>query len=553
MPITRSKRRLEEVSEDQEPDYTNKKTNILIESESSESSESESESISLGNIDTESSESDTESSEETDCDAHDIMLEKIKCVDNVAYENMKDVLEIINSKNPEIMNILKLPMRSKDRAKIVEFYEIFKNTHPSTEDWLELRFRLNLMIKKYTENYKEYSKYSSDELADIKSESQKIKSQITPDFALKYKILRLNTSESNKAAIYKKYQSYKNAHFNDDERVKLKTWIDFALSLPYNNSIDMLSESKSTYTIFLTNIIKSLNMELYGMKYVKEQLLLFLNSKLTNPNMKGCSLALVGPPGVGKTTIARHLAEVMKWPFEQISFGGAGSADFLKGHDYTYVGSRPGEIVRCLSRMKYKNGILFLDEYEKVSENKDIASSLLHITDFQQNHEFQDNYLSDIKIDLSQLWFIYSMNELPKDTALRDRLFVINVPAYSKHDKATILKDYVLPKTLRNINLRNNDVYIDDKSSQYIVNCISSEESGIRSIEQNIKDIVNKINFIVINQDNDGNIPKEFNFMSFDTKDMSKLSYPVELTIDLFDILFKSIKTKSTLPFGMYM
>ena len=81
------------------------------------------------------------------------------------------------------MNILKLPMRSKDRAKIVEFYEIFKNTHPSTEDWLELRFRLNLMIKKYTENYKEYSKYSSDELADIKSESQKIKSQITPDFA----------------------------------------------------------------------------------------------------------------------------------------------------------------------------------------------------------------------------------------------------------------------------------------------------------------------------------------------------------------------------------
>ena len=109
--------------------------------------------------------------------------------------------------------------------------------------------------------------------------------------------------------------------------------------------------------------------------------------------------------------------------------------------------------------MKYKNGILFLDEYEKISENKDIASSLLHITDFQQNHEFQDNYLSDIKIDLSQLWFIYSMNELPKDTALRDRLFVINVPAYSKHDKATILKDYVLPKTLRNINLRIMIIY----------------------------------------------------------------------------------------------
>ena len=315
----------------------------------------------------------------------------------------------------------------------------------------------------------------------------------------------------------------------------------------------MLSDSKVTYTTFLKNVTNSLNTELYGMKYVKEQLLLFLNSKLTNPNMKGCSLALVGPPGVGKTTIARHLAEVMKWPFEQISFGGAGSSDFLKGHDYTYVGSRPGEIVRCLSRMKYKNGILFLDEYEKVSENKDIASSLLHITDFQQNHEFQDNYLSDIKIDLSQLWFIYSMNELPKDTALRDRLFVINVPAYSHEDKANILTNFVIPKTLRNINLQSNDVYVDEKSARYIVNAISPDESGIRSIEQHTKDIVNKINFIIMNQDSDGNLPEEFNFMSFDTKNMNKLSYPVELTIDLFDRLFKSIKTKSTLPFGMYM
>ena len=76
----------------------------------------------------------------------------------------------------------------------------------------------------------------------------------------------------------------------------------------------------------------------------------------------------------------------MEWPFEQISFGGANSADFLKGHDYTYIGSKPGEIVRCLQRMKYKNGILFFDEYEKVSEKTDIASCLLHITDFQQNY-----------------------------------------------------------------------------------------------------------------------------------------------------------------------
>ena len=98
------------------------------------------------------------------------------------------------------------------------------------------------------------------------------------------------------------------------------------------------------------------------------------------------------------------------------------------------------------TRMKYKNGILFLDEYEKASEKTDIASCLLHITDFQQNHDFKDNYLSDVKIDLSELWFIYSMNELPKDSALRDRLFVINVPSYKCKEKEQILTRFVVPK-----------------------------------------------------------------------------------------------------------
>ena len=182
----------------------------------------------------------------------------------------------------------------------------------------------------------------------------------------------------------------------------------------------------------LFKIAKKLNEELYGMNEVKEQILTFINARLTNPHVRGCSLGLIGPPGTGKTTIARLLSTVLETPFAQMSFGGVRNADFLKGHDFCYIGSRPGEIVRCLSSMQYKNGILFMDEFEKIADNKAITSCLLHIIDPQQNHEFRDSYLRELKIDLSHLWFIYSMNGEPTDSALNDRLYKIHFRKLSR-------------------------------------------------------------------------------------------------------------------------
>lgn len=250
------------------------------------------------------------------------------------------------------------------------------------------------------------------------------------------------------------------------------------------------------------------------------------------------------------TSIAKCLSEIMEFPFQQISFGGINNSEYLKGFNYTYVGSRPGEVVNCLLRMKYSNGILFLDEYEKVSQNPDIISTLLHITDFSQNSTFRDNYLCDLEIDLSRLWFIYSMNEMPEDSALRDRIFPIYIKGYNHTDKVRIIVDYLFPKHLKNLSIKNEDVIISDSVASHIIQLsqLCSNEKGIRTIEKAVKDIVHKISFLKTHDSTD------FNHFSFVGK-KSSIDLPFHLTneyVDRFLVNFKS-HLKNNYSANMYI
>ena len=264
--------------------------------------------------------------------------------------------------------------------------------------------------------------------------------------------------------------------------------------------------------------------------------------KLRNPSLRGCCLGLIGVPGCGKTTIARCLSEILQFPFQQISFGGINNSEFLKGYHYTYVGSRPGEIVNCMIRMKSSNGILFFDEYDKVSQNPDIIATLLHITDFSQNSSFRDNYLCDLEIDLSRLWFIYSMNELPENSALRDRIFPIYIDGYGLKDKVRIIVDYLFPKHIESIGLKTTDVIVSDDVATHIINRsqLDTNDKGIRTIEKAVKDITHKLSFVLVHQGN----AHEFSSFSFFGNGMtSPLSLPLTLTtehVNLFLAKFKS-------------
>jgi hypothetical protein len=196
------------------------------------------------------------------------------------------------------------------------------------------------------------------------------------------------------------------------------------------------------------------------------------------------------------TAIAKALSKCLDLPFSQVSFGGVTTPEFLLGHDYTYIGSRPGEITRCLSRMGTKNGIMFFDEFDKASDRKEIMSTLLHITDFSQNNEFRDNYFPEFAQDLSKIWFIYSMNELPKDPAMLDRLEIIKVDGYTFQDKKSIAKNYLFPKYTTELKLYDAFL-IEEKALDRLVGMDKSD--GVRELERLINLLMEKLYFFLYN------------------------------------------------------
>ncbi len=724
---------------------------------------------------------DEDDDDEDDYDEYDEYdeeyMEEIKKKDPDAHTNLVKVKEEINRREPSIIRILKSNIDIGKKTDLFEMFEVYRMMDAPTEEAIIMKSKLNILIDRYeTEEIERKKILDEDKIKSINDTSAKIEA-LHPKLSDREQILLLDSSDEVKSVLINHLKEIEMMELScSEETHKQKRWLNTALSLPYNKLYRDV-ENRSTPCI-ISHVKKELDKTLYGMDKVKEQLLLFLNSKIRHEGMKGCSVGLIGPPGVGKcldpntdvltwkggvtkakyitkgdllvgddltprevlstcegidemfeirtsydysftvnrphiltckhkgvivdisvhellklseskrseylafrcvaefeekhtsidpyeagkmycytdkvnieeymynskrkrmqfmfgltenhpnslgstlkitlvknkrknlvwlirslgiqiditdygveiyddssitainntlcgsfkiipkgtgqyvgfkingnrrfllgdttvthnTMIARTLASALSFPFEQISFGGVSGSEFLLGHDYTYIGSKPGEITKSLIRMKHKNGILFFDEFEKVSSKKDIISTLLHITDFSQNHEFRDNYLSDIKIDLSNLWFIYSMNKVPEDPALRDRLFLIEIPGYTTVEKVKITIDYLLPKALSNIGLAKDSVICDIDAAVIIVkNTVKTD--GIREIERSVKDIINKIHFLVTNVDS--------TWTSFYCDKIK--SYPVTLTTEILNCVMTKKEQSDVSPYtNMY-
>jgi len=343
-----------------------------------------------------------------------------------------------------------------------------------------------------------------EKLSQTKKLEDNINNQIKFTQPLNERILISNFDDTTKSIIYDKYLIM--CKSSEDTAAKYETWLETALAIPYcpkKIELDTSVPQNEAISKLITEMMVKLNDKVYGMTEAKEELVCMIANMIANPQTKNKAIGIYGPPGIGKTMIAKVVSDVLNLPIEQISLGGMTDSSFLEGHGFTYIGSEPGCIVKSIIKMKHTNGIIFLDELDKISKTergKEIEYCLLHITDFTQNHDYRDKYLSEIPIDLSNYIFIYSMNTIEElDNALASRIPLIKFDGYTSKQKIDIVQNFILPELLANYGITKNDIIIPNDVISYMVQNINEEnningKSGVRGLKKVLNRIINRIN-----------------------------------------------------------
>lgn len=401
---------------------------------------------------------------------------EIKLVDNVIeYVDMvSGYLPISEEKKQEILETLDIKKRIEaiivfieNEIKVVQVQKKLAKKMKKSVDDSQKEFYL-----------REQLKFIQQELGQDDEETKIIK-----EYEQKLETMRFPKEVKEKASY--ELKKLKGMNISSSEGSTIQSYLDWVFDLPWGkNTKERLDINRAE---------EVLNEEHYGLEDVKERILEYLSVKKMSGTLKGPILCLVGPPGVGKTSIARSIAKAVNRKYVRMSLGGMRDEAEIRGHRRTYVGAIPGRIVYSLKEAKSMNPLILLDEIDKLSSDYkgNPGDALLEVLDSEQNKTFRDNYM-ELPIDLSKVLFITTANSL--DTIPRpllDRMEVVEVSGYTYEEKFNIARNHLIPKIFKEYKLNNEIITINDEAIRFVIDGYT-RESGVRSLERVISSLIRK-------------------------------------------------------------
>lgn len=383
-----------------------------------------------------------------------------------------------------------MSLKLLDKQKILETVDVVKRseylmTKMEYEiDLLQLEKRIRSRVKQQMEkSQREY--YLNEQIKAIQKELGDMEDSPDEYELFKRKIKKIKMSKEAHKKVESELQKLKMMSPMSAEATVLRGYIDWMLQIPWNR--------RSRLKRDLIEAKEKLDSDHYGLELVKERILEYLAVQTRINKIKGPILCLVGPPGVGKTSLGQSIAKAVGRKYIRMSLGGVRDEGEIRGHRRTYIGSMPGKLIQKMAKVGIKNPLFLLDEIDKLSSDMrgDPSSALLEVLDPEQNISFNDHYL-EVDYDLSDVMFVATANSTNILDPLLDRMEIIRLSGYTEEEKLNIAKKHLIPKQFQRNAVRNNELVIDDSA---IINIIRyyTREAGVRSLEREISKLCRKV------------------------------------------------------------
>ncbi|MEY2699705.1 MAG: hypothetical protein RIQ52_460 [Pseudomonadota bacterium] len=371
-----------------------------------------------------------------------------------------------------------------EAATVAERIEKLMTFMEGEVDVLEMEKRIRGRVKQQMEkNQREY--YLNEQMKAIQKELGDLENTPNEMEELAAKIAKAGMPKAARAKADAEFNKLKLMPPMAAEATVVRNYIDWMVSMPW--------KKRTKVSVDLARAEAILDEEHYGLEKVKERILEYLAVQQRVNKLKGPILCLVGPPGVGKTSLGQSIAKATNRTYVRMALGGVRDEAEIRGHRRTYIGSMPGKILQNLAKAKTRNPMYMLDEIDKMAMDfrGDPASALLEVLDPEQNHTFSDHYL-EVDFDLSDVMFVATANTLDIPPALLDRMEIIRIAGYTEDEKVSIAQKYLLPKQIRNNGLKDDEIHVTEGAVRDIIRHYT-REAGVRSLERELSKICRKV------------------------------------------------------------